>query len=269
MPILSDPSVVPSKITATVLQDDRVAVAVDTSALTAGQDFRVTGSTPDGFTWQVRGGLGQVAGGQLLLIDALAPLNTPLVYTYASGQVSYSSVAVSLPSTRLNRLTSLDGLITANLRWMVDGARRGKTTRAAVFPIPGVEFPAVRYDRATAGGGRITASTAGADTATLDALVDSGRAVSLRLAQPIHGIPLVCHLVIQDAPNYLPSAGRDVRQWDLSYLLVADPEPGTLIPVTTWDEWDAFEAGRTWADVDADGLTWDEDDRLHLVDGAL
>lgn len=274
MPILSDPTLVPARISTTVLPGG-IGVVVDTSQMATGGTYRVTGSTPDGLTWPVRGGVGTVTGQQLTLVDVMAPLNTQLIYRVTDGVGEWSAYQVVRPHTGWHVLESLDGLIVVDVLRRDDGDERSPGVRQVTFDISGVPFPAVRYDRATAGSGAMKVRTNSPHSARLQSLVDAGRPfVALhnpkKCPLPECDVPLAQLVLLTGASNRLaPRRDRAEREWDLSYLLVADPEPNTVVPVTTWDEWDAYEAGRTWATVDADVLTWDQDDRLYLVDGAL
>lgn len=263
MPILNDPALAASPITATILDGYQVGIAVNTTAMTAGAAYRVFGSTSEGDTWDVRGGRGVITGDQIVLTDVLVPLNVPVVYRVDAGDASHTTPAITLSLATGNLLTSLDGIISCRFGWRVDGAQREQGPRYASFPIPGSGFPVVRYDRALVGAGSLGARTQGVDTAALDSIVTSGRPVALRTGILIPGIPRAGHILITRAPNTLRSAGQDTRLWDLSYLLVADPEPNTPVPTTTWTEFDEAHALTTWGAFDTTwaGRSWDELDR--------
>ena len=69
-------------LTAIIPDGDAPVVQVIVPGLYArsGTRVRVTGHTPDGFSWVVRGSGSMGNGSQLVLGDALAPVNTPLTY---------------------------------------------------------------------------------------------------------------------------------------------------------------------------------------------
>lgn len=268
MPILNDPTLSSPPITTTVLPGG-VALAVDTSGMVLGGTYRVTGATADGLSWSVRGGVGTVTGDQVLLVDVLAPLNTTLVYTVTDGVDTWAASATVRPYAGWHVLGSLDGLIVVDVLRGKDGDQRTPMPRQATFDIPGKGFPVVRYDGATAGSGSMLMRTTGVDSAGLSSLVAAGRpVVALHNPKKCHlpqcDVPLAEIILLTAAPNRF-SSRMDLaeRIWELEYLLVADPEPGTPVPVTSWDDFDVAHEGTTWGGFDSTwaGRSWDELDR--------
>ena len=137
----------------------------------------------------------------------------------------------------------------------------GRTTPVAVLaPVMG------------AGTVSLTARTDPAGTTALVALVARGVPVALlhtvgatapgpgpRAGQAV--VPLVTVVVLTDVSRARTTrADAAERAWSLKGTVVAVPEQGLLVAVSSWDDLDA--RGLTWDQVEAMGLTWDELDRV-------
>lgn len=242
-------------------------VQVVVSGLTVGDAYEVRGNWDDG-SWSVRAGHGDAtSSSQLVLNDVQTPVNVPIWYTVrVNGADAGTSPAVTVDYQNRYVIQSLDGKTSAAFTWLDNGDPREAITRTAAFTIPGRPTPVVMYDIPAGVDGELAVSTPRLETENLWALVRSGAPVLLRTDGRVRDLEAVQFAHIMSVHNELSGAGfgtTEDRRWTLRYTVIADPEPNTLVPASTWDDFDAAYAGLTGAAFDADwaGLTGDAFDR--------
>ncbi len=217
-------------------------------------------------SYRVRGGSGIGAAAQVVLVDVAAPVNVPVYYyTIVNGVTGQSASITRTYAGGTDVLQSADGARTAAFRWMAEGGDpRQPVIRAHASDVAGRRRPPVRIDPVVGdGGGSLVADTSGNDTATLRALLGSPSYLLHNAAAcqiPGCDIPLTDMVLIMSA-THDRTARIDAahRRWSLSYLLVDDPEPTYVVPLSTWDTVD--ELAYTWNAMDALAYTWDVADR--------
>lgn len=241
------------------------AVQVVVSGLTSGQVYEIRG-TWNGHVWPVRAGKGTSDGSQVVRSDLAAPINTPVVYeVLVDGAVAASSAPITVDYAGRYVLTSLDGKATSALRLLENGLPREVQVRTSAFSIPGRSRPVVMYDIPGGQSGEWVAQTAGAGTDDLRALVDTGAPLLIRTDGTVRDLDPAefVHLTsASHAATWASLAGGTARNWSLGYLVIDDPQPATLIPTSTWADFDRAYTGLTWAAFDAEwtGSTWDQFD---------
>lgn len=242
-------------ITATLLvASDPQPVQVVLAGVPSGTAYAVTGQDTFGNVWGIPGGSGTSTGASVDLIDSRAPLNSIVTYTAVVGGVSYASNAVQVTHAFNCVIQSLDGQTIANVKVASLTEKRTGGIRSATFPVAGRKYPAVRTDVSVAYQYEWQLDTTGTDTATMQALLESGRPLVRRLQVGIRDFDPVIIAVATQWVDELVTNGIDVlRRWSLTMQAVDDPEPSQVQNVYTWADFDAASAnqGWTWADFDA------------------
>lgn len=245
-----------------VVQPQPVQIVI--TGVTAGDAVTVRG-VAGGSSWAVPGGVFTSTGEQVVLVDNRAPINIPVAYevTVGGSTVTSTSVTVGYDGAR-QVLQSLDGRTVVDFVWRDNGLPMEPVLRSVAFDVPGRARPPARFAAGGDGGGSLSIRTNAAGTAALLTMLKTGRPLVLRTGGAARDFPAVELLLIQVAPNSLFGAinAREDRVWNLPYLLVDDPEPGTVMAGSTWDDFDAAFA--TWDDFDAyfAGQDWDAFDRV-------
>lgn len=243
------------------------AVQVAVTGLTVGVAFSVTAATPDGFTWTVRGGNGQLAAAvTAVLADISTPLGSAITYTAAqTGWSPVTSAPVTVPFTGQYILQSLDGRTAMPFIWQNNGDPRETATRAVQFDIPGRTTPVTRWD--------LSAGESGEIVAHMDRTASEALRVQLRTAGPVmvlrtdgrvRDIDPVQYVILTRVTRALVNDGYGTdRIWSLAYLVISDPEPSVVLAASNWDDFDTAYTALAWAaDFDAEwaSLTWDDFD---------
>lgn len=243
-----------------------VQIIIPGADLTAGAPWFLDGSA-GGSLWRVRGGYGTGAGAQVVLIDVAAPLNTVTTYTLTVAGVVSDTDTITRTYTGHDVLAAVDGSGVVDFLWLADGGdRREPEVRFHASDVAGRRRPPVRIDPVPGdGGGSILADTTGVNTTAMRTLIGTPCYMlhnAGNCAIPDCDIPLTELVLITRASNDRSSQiDAAHRRWALSYLLIDDPEPSYVVPLSTWDEFDAAFA--TWDAFDAyfAAKTWDEFDR--------
>jgi hypothetical protein len=244
-------------ITATVVgSTSPQAVQVAVSGMSSGDAFEVVGVWSGG-SWPVRGGTGVADGSLLVLTDFAAPINVPVTYRVTTGIDVVDSAPVTVAFGADSLLSSLDGRSVVTFAGADPILSRAQGMRQAVFDIPGRSDPVVIYDRPTSWSGDLNVVTNPENTRAMDALLDLGGLALFRSDGTAGDLPASAYLLIMGAPS---SRIGTYRQWTLSYRLMADPEPGTVVTASDLDDLEAAYAGLTLNDVKAEwaGLTLDD-----------
>jgi hypothetical protein len=163
--------------------------------------------------------------------------------------VTYAALPVTVAHPG-HVLQSLDGQLSARIRWIDNGDPRELDLRSTTFAVPGRARPPVRFAAAGDGGGELVMETVGSETANMHALLASGRPLVLRTDGPVPFMPAVeLVLPVRGSHRIYGADTRygDTRRWTVPYLLVDDPEPGTALAAFTWDDFDEAMTGRTWS----------------------
>lgn len=245
-----------------------VQVVVEAGTVPPGRQLRVTGHAADR-SWPVRAGQRVSDGGQVVLGDALAPVNTPIVYRVTSlGELMAASAPVTRPWAGRSLLSDTVGGHRVDLLWQGDD-ERDVPQRVTLHEIPGRATPVAVMDPVMgAGTVALTARTDAAGTRAMAALAAEARVVALfhnprwchQCRRGACDVPLVT-VVVLTSVTHRRSARVDEaeRTWTLKGTLVGVPQPGTPIWMSTWDDFDAV--GLDWDRADAMALDWDRADR--------
>ena len=246
-----------------------VQVVVPPLLARSGTTVKVTGHTPDGFSWTVRGSGRMGENSQLVLGDALAPVNTPLTYRIVQswdGQ-TVESTPVTRPWSGRSLMTDAIGASRLDLIWQGDDART-PDQRITAHEILGRSTPVMVFAPVMgAGTVSLTARTSGAHTQTMTALA-ARPTVALLFHNPAHcvqcrrgacDVPLTTVMALTSISQARTSRqDRAERAWTIKGTICSIPEPQRIVGVSTWDDFDA--ASLTWARLDAMGLDWDDFD---------
>jgi hypothetical protein len=237
-------------------------VQVVVSGLTSGTAYSVQGES-EGRTWPVRAGTGTASSSQIVLPDLAAPINVPVTYTAFHGTETATSAPITVNYPYSAVLQSLAGDMSVPMDLRDNGLPRRPSFRHSTFAIPGRRNPVVHYDIPSGMGGEFRVNTDGAETQTLDALLGAGAPLLVRTDGGVCDLEPVIFVLITDAPSSLLVGTR--RRWELSYLVIDDPEPNTLVGLPTWDDFDASYTSDpvlTWDSFDAEwaGSTWNDFD---------
>lgn len=246
-----------------------VQVVVPGSLARSGTPVKVTGHTPNGFSWTVRGSGRMGQDSQLVLGDALAPVNTPLTYRMVQswdGQ-TVESTPVTRPWSGRSLMTDVIGGSRLDLIWQGDDAR-APVQRITAHEIPGRSTPVMVFAPVMgAGTVSLTARTSGAHTQEMAALASRPTVVLLlhnpaRCFQCRRGacdVPLTTVMALTSVSQArTPRQDQAERAWSIKGTICSIPEPQRIVGVSDWDDFDAV--GLTWVRLDAMGLTWDEFD---------
>lgn len=248
-----------------------VQVTVPAGAVRAGSRISVTGHARDGFSWPVRGGQRVFEGSQLVLGDALAPINTPVTYrlTVPGQGTEISSEPVTRPWAGRSLLTDVVGGGPVDLIWQGDDART-PDQRVTAHEVPGRATPVMVFAPVMgAGTVQLTARTSGADTRAMAALAARPTVVALfhnparcfQCRRGVCDVPLTTVMALSSVSHARTHrADAAERAWSLKGSICSVPEPQRVIGVSTWDDLDA--ASLRWARVEAMSLTWDTFDRV-------
>lgn len=254
--LVDAPSIAVALVGPVTPQSVQVAIA----GLTPGQSLVVTGNAA-GATWPVRGGTGSVPSEQLLLTDAAAPLNVPITYTVTLDGQPFESDSIVVPFDDGYVLQSLDGRTVIPFRWHDNADPRETHMRTRLFDVPGRSAPVVRWDVSGGEAGELLIRTEPTATETLRThLRTKGPVLLVRTDGQLLDLDPVQYVAITRATRSV--LGFDgLRLWSLSIEVITDPEPSTVLPSSTWDDFDAAYAALTWDDFDAEwaGLEWTDD----------
>lgn len=208
------------------------------TGLTVGQVYVVTGQA-SGITWVVRGGQAVPAATQVVLTDVATPVNAPIVYTVASGaEYAATSVPLTVPYPGEYVLTSLDGRLAVGFDWHGNDNPRDVRLRTATFEVPGRTTPVVRWDVASGETGELMLRATPAQTQALRLhLRERGPLMVLRTDGAQLDLAPVEYVAITRVTHV--SFGFDgTRLWSLAFEVIDDPEPATVLAVSTWDDFD-------------------------------
>lgn len=258
-------------LTAIISDGDAPVVQVIVPGLYArsGTPVKVTGHTPNGFSWTVRGSDRMGNGSQLVLGDALAPVNTPLTYRIVrpwDGQ-TVESTPVTRPWSGRSLMTDVIGGGRLDLIWQGDDSR-APDQRITAHEIPGRSTPVMVFAPAMgAGTVSLTARTSGAHTQTMTALA-ARPTIALLFHNParcfqcrrgVCDVPLTTVMALTSVSQArTPRQDQAERAWTLKGTICSVPEPQRIVGLSAWDDLDA--AALTWTRLDAMGLAWDDFD---------
>lgn len=247
-----------------------IQVVCPAGGVPAGQAMRVTGRA-GGHEWAVRGGTRVSRGEQLVLGDALAPVNIPITYTAAWDDGEIRSEPVTRPWAGRSLLTDVVGTGRVDLLWQGDDQRE-IDQRTTLHTIPGRATPvAVMAPVHGAGTLSLKARTDLANTPGLLALAQRPGVRILfhnplrcfQCARGVCDVPLATVLVLTSVSHGRSSRADEAeREWSLKAAVVSQPEMSTPLALSTWDDFDRAEELIPWSRFDSRAATWDEFDRI-------
>lgn len=250
-------------------QAARVQVVIPSALVPAGTACRVEGIADTGFSWVPRGGVWESDGGQRVIGDQLAPINTPVRYRLTtSAGVAVESDHVVREYRGLSLMTSVTGSMPVDLLWQGADQRELKP-RVTEHEVPGRPTPLVVYSP-TMGAGTVsvTARTNLKDTPALKVLLGMPTPVAL-FHNPVHcvqcrlgtcDVDLVTVMAVTSASmERSPRLDVAERIWTIKGTLVGLPQPNTPLALSTWNNFDARTLA--WSALDGRRWSWDRFDR--------
>lgn len=242
----------------------RVQVRIPASLVPNGAYAHVVGRA-DGFEWVPRGGAWEGDGGQRLIADAMAPVNVPIWYELTVGETVRSTERIVRPYQGESLLSDAgSGQQRVNVLWTGEDARELKP-RVTEHEIPGRETPVFVY-APTVGAGTMSVNlrTSITQTPLMRALMATPTPVALfhnprhcfQCASGVCDVPLVTVLAVTGVSHSRASRVDEAeRVWQVKGTVSSLPQPGTLLSLSTWDDYD--RVGLTWDDLDLRSMTWD------------
>lgn len=211
-------------------------VQIEVQGLTVADQVTITGAVGT-HAWTVRGGSAiSATSTQVILRDALPPVNAALTYkATVNGTVYTAGSTVTVTHTTDYVLSSLDGLTIIDLAWVNTGDELDMDVTQHLSVIPGRSTPVLRY---SAGGGEsgtwefVTDSAAA--TEGLRALIAAGAPVVMRTSGSLHDMPPIRVAAIRSARRRLASIVGEKREWDAPWVEVADPLASTATSGVTF-----------------------------------
>lgn len=244
-----------------------VRIVLSASDTPTGTPWTLTASYVEAgrtITYRPRGGAGMGAAAQVVIIDAAAPIRTPVTYKVSTGATA--NIIRTSPADDV--MSDVRGSThTEFRRTAAGGDPRTPEMRVFVSPVPGSSLPPVRVSPvAGVGVGVLEAVTTPTHTWAMRDLLGihptSGVTAKQQPLYLLHAcsmadcdVPRVQLVAVTSAPNDRRAAGHPERVWSISYRPIADPEPNQTLALNIWDDLD--EAARTWDQLDAMALTWD------------
>lgn len=224
-------------------------VQVALAGTTAGQAYAVVGTSADGASWQVPGGVGVSAGSQVLLIDTRSALNTPITYSAVVDGVTYTASPVTVEHAGVAVVQTIDGLTVVNVEVASVTEARTASTRSAEFDIAGRPDPSTRLEVPGSFTYDWAFETQGIDSAIMLAILKSGMPIVRRLNPGMRDLDTVVIGLVKSWKDELITQGGDTwRRWSLGVRELTDPQPSTPLIAFTWgDDFDPTMADRIWS----------------------
>lgn len=246
-----------------------VRVIINGALLGSATTWEIEGSTASGFVWRPRGGSGTGSGEQVVLSDAVAPMNETLTYTLRVDGATTATSTIVRPYSGTGGdglawdvIASLDAGTVAGVRRFGGDSRSGER-RAHLSTVHGSEFLPLRLDpTAGIGGGSMSVATVGVHTQRLKGLLKVNQILLYlhdvsRCRLPGCDVdPAQILYVVDEANDLGPRIDVAERVWSLDWLAQSDPDPDHVAPLQVFDDLDA--AGLTWDQLDSLGLTFDQ-----------
>lgn len=246
-------------------------VRVYVEGLEIGEPFRVTG-TAGGHTWTVRGGFGDAATSQqLVLTDVLTPIDRAITYQVSSGDdVATAPTTVTVLHSKRYLLQDLSAGVVLGFAWLDNRDPISIRMDQDFHPATGRKNPVHRYARAGGQSGVWSFLCTPGQSRQLEALLESAEPVVLRCDGRIQDFPPI-RVVGLGAPSSQLLTEEGDRVWSLPWTEVDDPLSRTVMVGDTWSDVDAAYEGDTWADLDAayPGTTWGDWNRFDWAGAAL
>jgi hypothetical protein len=246
------------------------SVQIAVTGLSGGEVVSVTAQAGT-FTWAVRGGDVTAVTSQVVFVDAATPINTAITYTADVDGTPYEAAPVTVDYDGDAVLTSLDGRTAIGITLQANQLPRTVGVRSVGFDVPGRPDPVVRWDVATAETGELLVRTTVTGTSDLRAhLRGTGPVLMLRTdgdARDLDPVEILRLTAVASAlvDEVTGSTMSTDRAWSLSYQVITDPAPATLLPTATWDDFDAAWAGVNGDDFDTEMAALDGND-FDLID---
>lgn len=223
-------------------------VQVVLAGTTAGQVYAVKGTTADGASWTVSGGVGVSAGSSVVLTDNRAALNAPITYQAVVDGVTYTAATVTVTSTSLAVLQTLDGQTIVPVLIATPTEKRKHDTRSTLFQIAGRSDPAARLDVPGSAQYAWQFDTSSTDTVTMLAILASGSPVVRRLTPGMRDLKTSVIGIVTSWDDELVTNGVDtLRRWTLAVQEISDPQPSAVLAAYDWDDFDTAMADEVWA----------------------
>jgi hypothetical protein len=235
-------------VTATLLSGaDPRPVQVALNGTSAGQAYEIRGTTGDGSSWPIPGGVGVSAGSQVLVLDNRSALNVLVTYQAVVDGATYSSAAVTIAGPTAV-LQLVDGSLLVPVEVVSVQESRKATVRSTLFEIAGRSEPAARLDVPGSTSYSWVFETSGPESGVLRQILESGRPVVRRLGTGLRDLKPVVLGVVTEWSDALSTVGLDtLRTWSLTVREIGDPQPSTPLAAFTWEDFDSAMSDRVWS----------------------
>ncbi|MCB2413645.1 hypothetical protein LGT39_12400 [Demequina sp. TTPB684] len=234
------------------------------SGMADGDVYTVVGAAGD-HEWPVQGGQGTSDGTQLVLVDSRVPWGGSVVYKVTIGLDVYEAAPFSIEySGAVCVFQSLSGdkIVPVDVATFTDP--KSFRTRRAFFQVTGRRGVVVRHDVTSLPEKPLVVETdTAAGTSALESLLSSGAPIVRRQQIGLRDLAPVEVISVGDFDHELVGAVGDLRVWSLPHQVIDEPEPGTVLFIFEWDDFDTVYAAATWADFDTEWapFDWDRFDR--------
>lgn len=233
-------------------------VQVVIEGLTVGALVTVTGRAGVS-SWVVRGPSWVASSSQLVVLDEISAIRSPVTYEVRVGGVLVAtSEPVVVPFAAGEFLVqSVDGSVSlVPVAWRANGLPRSIEVDQHLTRVPGRRLPVLRFAAAGGPSGTWEVRTDRAGSRVLESLLAAGAPVLLRTDGSRRDLDAVQVVALTAGDSSLWEAiedGRlsDGRVWSLSWVEVDDPMVTVAATGDTWSDVDAAYAGDTFAELDA------------------
>lgn len=223
-------------------------VQITLAGTTAGQAYEIRGTTADGSSWPISGGVGVSAGTQVVLADTRAALNSVVTYQAVVAGVTIAAAPVTIESDDYAVIQTIDGQTVVGVEiigWMEP---RSYDIRSKLFEVAGRGDPAARLDVPGSPTYTWELETHGPDSVTMQAILESGSPIVRRTVTGLRDLKPVVLGIVTGLSDELSTEGvNSWRTWKLTVREIPDPQPSTALAAFTWDDFDAAMSDRVWS----------------------
>lgn len=234
---------------------DPQVVQVVVDGLTVGTEVSVRGTIASGKSWTVRGSAKTADSTQLVVVDDLAAINTPITYSVlvdgVTAATAGSAVTVAFAADIFIASIDLATVVTPTLQ--ANGLPIEIAANQHFTLVPGRQNPVLRFAAGGNRAGRWLLRFADADAEEFAALVGAGAPLVLRSDGAQRDLPPSRIVAVTAAPSSLWGVGATEtdRLFDVSWVGLDDPYADTVISGDSFLDVDNGYAGDDFEALDA------------------